>query len=643
MVMTQFRGASYRSLREISTAVFTAALLAAVYYAAYWLRFEGRPDALYERTMLQTLPLVVLLKTAAFVGFRLHRGWRRFVTFHDLVVIAEATTLGTFLLVMADRFFFPEHSVPRGIVLLDWGATLILFCILRGASRSIHERYRGLLSPNAVKRRALIVGADSVGEGLLRAMRIDKRHPFQVVGFIDHDGRGVGDVIGGVPVVGSLEQLPACVRRHAVDELFILSGDLPGVRVRDVVEQCRSLGVHVSMLPSYGQMLSGQLEFKPRDISIDDLLRRQPVSLETNEIRSWLAGRVLMVTGSAGSIGSEICRQLLQFGPARLVLVDRWENGQYALERQLRALAPGVAVDIRIADVNDVPRMRRLFADYLPEVVFHAAAYKHVPLMEQNPGEAVKNIVATTRVLADLADELGVRAFVQISTDKAVNPTSVMGTCKRVAELYVQSLAERSACRFVTVRFGNVLNSAGSVVPLFCEQIAAGGPVTITDLRMERFFMTIPEAAQLVIQAGAMGQGGEIFVLDMGEPVRIVDLAHDMIRLSGLRIGHDIEVKEVGLRPGEKLFEELNVEGEVHQPTKHPKIRIAQRASQLSADEIAQGVDELQSLADESHEQIIAQLSRLVGEYKPDLIAARGLKLFAPPENRTSNSRPRAA
>jgi FlaA1/EpsC-like NDP-sugar epimerase len=286
----------------------------------------------------------------------------------------------------------------------------------------------------------------------------------------------------------------------------------------------------------------------------------------------------VLVTGSAGSIGSEICRQVLRLEPARLLLVDRSETGQFFLERELRELAPTAAFEVLMADVNDADRMRSVFAQHRPEVIFHAAAYKHVPLMETHVSEAVKNIVLATRGLADLAEEFGAAAFVMISTDKAVNPTSVMGSCKRLAEEYVQAKAAGSACRLVTVRFGNVLDSAGSVVPIFREQIARGGPVTVTHPDMIRYFMIIPEAAQLVIQAGAMGRGGEVFVLDMGEPVRILDLAQDMIRLSGLRVGDDVEIRFTGLRPGEKLFEELYGCRENHVPTTHPKIMAAAAA-----------------------------------------------------------------
>ena len=616
---------------RLAVATGLGLISAAVYFVAYLLRFEGDPPAPFLRILEESILLVAALKTAALVWFGLHRGWGRYVTFHDLIAIAEATTLGSLFVVLADHFLFLEKAIPRGIIVLDWGASIIVICGLRSISRLIRERYRVLFSRTSAARRVLIVGANHTGENLLRSINFDGRNAYHVVGFIDNDDRRVGELLAGVAIVGTIDQACALARTHSAQEILITSGEIPGQTVRRIVEDCSLHDVKVKMLPSYEQLLHGHVAVKVRDVAIDDLLRRDPVKLDSAQINQWLEGRTLMVTGSAGSIGSEVCRQLLQFAPAKLVLVDRSENGQFHIERQIRELAPHVSLDVRIADVADSARMERLFHELRPEILIHAAAYKHVPLMEQNPGEAVKNNVVATRRLADLADEFGLQAFVLISTDKAVNPTSVMGACKRTAELYVQSLAERSTCRFVTVRFGNVLDSAGSVVPIFREQIARGGPVTITDERMLRYFMTIPEAAQLVIQAGAMGKGGEIFVLEMGEPVRIIDLAHDMIRLSGLNIGQDIEIQITGLRPGEKLYEELHVHGETHCPTLHPKIQVAMCTATATADEIAAGLDRLQDLVDAPADVILHQLQTLVVQYRPGVAPpSTGPRIFDP-------------
>jgi FlaA1/EpsC-like NDP-sugar epimerase len=628
--MTNFSPLTLRLARRTTALLALSAVLAAVYCGAYWLRFEGRPEPYFFAGLEATLLAVVVLKAAALAWFGLLRGWARFVTFHDFLAVAEATTLGSLLVALADHLWFTEHLIPRGIIVIDWGATLIVVCGLRSVGRSINERYKLLFKRGREAQRVLIVGANHAGESLLRAINARGRTPYQAVGFLEQDDARVGEILAGVPIVGTIDQAVRLAQRHAVEEILVTKGEVPGEIVRQLVDDCRRQGVQVKMLPSYEQLLSGQVAVKARDVAIDDLLHREPVKLDTARIHQWLEGRTLMVTGAAGSIGSEVCRQLLHFAPTKLVLVDRSENGQFHIEREIRKLAPHIQIEVRIADIADTIRMEQLFMEFRPEIMFHAAAYKHVPLMEHNPGEAVKNNVEATRGLADLADEFGLQAFVLISTDKAVNPTSVMGACKRTAELYVQSLAERSKCRFVTVRFGNVLDSAGSVVPLFREQISRGGPVTVTDPRMERFFMTIPEAAQLVIQAGAMGQGGEIFVLEMGEPVKIIDLAHDMIRLSGLSVGQDIEIQITGLRPGEKLFEELHVHGETHLPTPHPKIRVATATQSMSAAEIAAGIDELVSLVDSPADLILAQLRKIVVQYTPDHVPSSGPRLFAP-------------
>ena len=366
------------------------------------------------------------------------------------------------------------------------------------------------------------------------------------------------------------------------------------------------------------------MAIQPREVAINDLLRRPSVEIDDGNIKQWIEGRTLMVTGSAGSIGSEISRQLVKLSPSKLLLVDRSETGQFYFERELKRLAPDANIEVVMADITDRQRMQSLFDTERPEIIFHAAAYKHVPLMEAHAGEAVKNIVVATRNLVDLAEQFQAKGFVMISTDKAVNPTSIMGSCKRLAERYVQAKALTSTCRLVTVRFGNVLDSAGSVVPIFRQQIARGGPVTVTHPDMIRYFMMIPEAAQLVIQAGAMGQGGEIYVLDMGQPVRILDLARDMIRLSGLRVEEDIEIEFTGLRPGEKLFEELYSDQEEHQKTSHSKIMVAASAAQ-NLIEVIRDVSRLQSVVDEPNQvvrQLLGEIIPLARHEPPVLVKA---------------------
>jgi FlaA1/EpsC-like NDP-sugar epimerase len=458
---------------------------------------------------------------------------------------------------------------------------------------------------------ALIVGANHSGEALLRAIRYNNALAYRVVGFVDDRVEMQRGCVDGVPIIGRYDDLPRLAELHEVEEVLITSGDLSGREVRRLVDMGRDHGFRVKVLPSYEQLLDERVAVHPRAVAIEDLLTRPSVEIDLTAIRDWLAGQVIMVTGSAGSIGSEICRQLLKLRPQRLVLVDRSETGLFYLERELQRLTSTVKIDACLADVTDKDRLEALFRDTRPDIIFHAAAYKHVPLMESHCGEAVKNIVLATRNVVDLAEAHGAKALVMISTDKAVNPTSVMGSCKQLAEQYVQSRSAGSQCRFVTVRFGNVLDSSGSVVPIFREQIARGGPVTVTHPEISRYFMLIPEAAQLVIQAGAMGQGGEIFVLDMGEPVRILDLAHDMIRLSGLRVGEDVEVQLVGLRPGEKLYEELYDAAEMRQRTSHPKIMVA-ASSRRHVLEVIRDIGHLEFLVNEPNDTLKAALREII-------------------------------
>ena len=603
-------------------------LFALIYFGCYWLRFEGELSEPELSVFLSTFAWVACLKVAAFSYYRVYQGWGRYVTFHDLTLLLKAATASSFAILLVDFLVLPASATPRSVFLMDWGLTIVAIGGVRSLARLWEERELSPLFSGGTTP-VLIAGANDSGEALLRAIRRNPRLAYRVVGFIAEDANALGSQIAGVPVIGRLADTCELACKHNISDVFITAGELAGQQVRQLVDEARQTRINVKVLPSYEQLLSGSVDLRPREVSIEDLLRRDPVRLNLAELHRWIDDRVLLVTGSAGSIGSEICRQLVQFSPRSLVLVDRSENGQFFLERELKRLAPDLDIRVSIGDVTDAARMQTLFRTHRPDVVFHAAAYKHVPLMEAHPGEAVKNIVMATKLLADLSENSGVSSFVMISTDKAVNPTSVMGACKRVAEFYVQAIAAESRCQFVTVRFGNVLDSAGSVVPIFRQQIALGGPLTVTHRDMVRFFMTTPEASQLVIQAGAMGRGGEIFVLDMGEPVKIVDLARDMIRLSGLELGKDIDIQYTGLRPGEKMFEELNCDGESHRPTSHPKIRVAdsRRASlTLLQDQIRQ----LQRSVDGPEPNLIQLLLRTVPQYAPPMPAAERPSTLGP-------------
>ena len=603
----------WRQHLHLLTEVALLPCFVGIYFLSYWLRFEGQLGE-NELTLFQaTVGWVVLAKLFWFVSMRACRGWSRSVTFYDLLVLLRAATAGLLTVAMIQYLLAPWPTIPRSVFLLDWGATIVALGGARSLLRGVRET-RWTLFSTTNRVRVLIAGAGDMGASTLRMIRRIDRPNYHVVGFIDDDPNLPGTCIEGVPVVGDCGHVRQLVDRHGIQQILVMRGELAGTRLRKLVEEVRDCGCEIRVLPNYRQLIEGTVTVQPRSVSIEDLLQREPVRLDIEDIRDWIDGRVILVTGSAGSIGSEICRQLLQFSPQRIVMVDRSETGQFYLERELRAMAEGKQIDVCLADVLDAHRMRRIMMQYRPHVIFHAAAYKHVPLMENHPQEAVNNIVKTTRQLADLARDFHLESLVMISTDKAVNPTSVMGACKRVAELYVQSMAGRSSCRFVTVRFGNVLDSAGSVVPLFRQQIAAGGPVTVTDPEIHRYFMTIPEASQLVIQAGAIGQSGQILLLDMGQPVRIVDLASDMIRLSGLRVGEDVEIEFVGLRPGEKLYEELHIHGEQLVPTSHPKIIVADHKPPVVED-LDGAIDELERRARAEPEKIVELLQEIVCGY----------------------------
>jgi FlaA1/EpsC-like NDP-sugar epimerase len=585
---------------------------------SYWLRFEGQLGSYEIHAFWAAVGWVVCAKLAWFVGLRVCQGWSRMVTFYDLSVLMRAATGGAITVTMIYYLLVPWPVIPRSVLMLDWGTTIVVVGGLRSVLRGWRETI-WLLSRPEGQVRVLIAGAGETGALMLRAIRQVGRPKYRVVGFISGDAKLVGTRIEGVPIVGTIEQSCQLVQRYGAQQVLVVQGEFSGEELRKLIDDAQQNHYEVHVLPDYRQLIDSSLVVQPRPVSIEDLLQRKPVKLDIDDIREWVDGQVVLVTGSAGSIGSEICRQLLQFSPRRILALDRSETGQFFLEKTLRSLTADVQIDLLIADVMDDARMADILHQFRPQVIFHAAAYKHVPLMESNPGEAVKNIVAATRRLAELAMESGVGSFVFISTDKAVNPTSVMGACKRTAELYVQSLSGRSPCRFVTVRFGNVLDSAGSVVQVFRQQIASGGPLTVTHPDIRRYFMTIPEAARLVIQAGAIGEDGQILLLDMGEPVRIIDLATDMVRLSGLRVGADIGIEIVGLRPGEKMFEELHATGEQRLPTSHPKIIVAQFQQSPSPD-LPHQISELERLARTDPKKIIAQLQMIVPEYHIPMI-----------------------
>lgn len=575
------------------TAAFTHDLLTipASWFLAYWLRFNlDRIPPEFVAGAWHALPWVILIQGSIYWLFGLYRGVWRFASLPDLVRITRAVLTGTAVAVLALFILNRSALVPRSVPVLYLGLQLLFLAGPRLLYRGIKDRRLKL----SAGRRVLIVGAGRAGEMLVRDMLRDPQRAYDPLGFVDDRLRRQGSEVHGVPVLGPTAAIPTLVPRLGIELLLLAIPSATAHDMRRLVALCERAGVAFRTVPALRELMTGQVSIgQLRPVSIEDLLGREPLRLDWEEIRAGLAGRAILITGAGGSIGAELVRQLAGAQPARLILLDHSEFNLYRIEMELRETHPELLLARHLLDVTDACAVTALFRDERPGIVFHAAAYKHVPLLEDQLRTAIRNNVMGTRCVAEAAAAYGCERFVLISTDKAVNPANVMGATKRVAELFCQTLVGQSGCRFITVRFGNVLGSAGSVAPLFQRQIARGGPVTVTHPDIERFFMTIPEASQLIMQAAAIGDGGEIFVLDMGEPIRIRYLAEQMIRLSGQDPGTDISIEYIGLRPGEKLFEELFYASEELVATRHPKIRVARCGSGLDRAGIARGLEAL--------------------------------------------------
>ena len=606
-------------------------MIPAAWLGAYWLRFnlEQIPVVYLERA-LEVLPLVVLLQGATAWYFGLYRGVWRFASMPDLLRIAQAVVVDTALAAIGIFMLTRMQAVPRSVFPLY----ALLLALLLGGPRLLYRwlrERRYLAQPGT---RVLIVGAGRAGEMLVRDLLRDHLTGFSVVGFVDDDPEKKGREIHGVRVVGKAKHLPRIAREHGVEMLLLAVPSATSVQMRRLVELCERAGVPFRTLPRLKDIMSGRASVSDfREVAIEDLLGREPISLEWDAIRVSVRERVVLVSGGGGSIGAELCRQVARLEPSTLIILDQSELNLYEIEMELRAAHPRLDLRVHLGDVGDAEGVQRLMSACRPDTVFHAAAYKHVPMLEHQVREAIRNNVLGTRTLALAAARNGVHCFVLISTDKAVNPANVMGASKRVAELFCQNANNVfPSTRFVTVRFGNVLDSAGSVVPLFRRQIAAGGPVTVTHPEVKRYFMTIPEACQLIMQASAVGEGGEIFVLDMGEPIRIGYLAEQMIVLAGKVPGEDIEVRYVGLRPGEKLFEELFHEQEDLRATNHAKLLLA-RHRQMDWGALQAALAELGPACESKDETALREwLHRLIPEFdagRPAPLADNVIKLGA--------------
>jgi FlaA1/EpsC-like NDP-sugar epimerase len=598
-------------------AVVTTVQLALVVLAnffAFSLRFEGDIPQPYGSIGMQGLPLVCVIYAIGFWIFGIQRGLWRYVGFHDLKLIVGAGVASTVAVYGVLHLLLGWETYPRSVILLTGLLSIIFLGGIRFALRVFRE-WLTSVGPSAT--RVLIVGAGNAGEMLARDLKTNPGHNYKPVVFVDDNPQKRQGTIHGVPVAGTISEIPELLRRFAVGEIIVAIPSATPKLMQRILEASESCRVPIKTLPNVKQLLDDSVSMRQvRPVSLEDLLQREPIKTDLQELHPLLEGKSVLVTGAGGSIGAELCRQIARYRPALLILFERHENSLYALEMDLRETFPQVRTLAVVGDVTNPQQVTTVFRACAPNLIFHAAAHKHVPMMERNQGEAVRNNVVGTRVVAEAALSAGVEQFVLISTDKAVNPSSVMGATKRIAEHLAQDLNGRGHTRFTVVRFGNVLGSTGSVVPLFTEQIRKGGPVTVTHPEIKRYFMTIPESVQLVLQASVMGQGGDVFVLDMGEQIKVADLARNMILLSGRVPDQDIKITYIGLRPGEKLYEELFDRDERVEPTTHEKIKRAVGRSAFESGDLDRHLQELEMLLQESNaEKLIRKLQEMVPNY----------------------------
>lgn len=589
---------------------------------SFLIRFEGKIPTDCLEIYYNTFWIITGIKIVLFYLLGMYRQLWRYASMNELVfviVVVTAANAGVALCfyVAPSLVFLAERNVlPRSIYVLTW----LLDILFIGGIRFAYRVYRQFILHDSrhrkLKKRALIIGAGDAGNIVIKELLSHENSNTVPVAVIDDDLMKQGRKILGVPVVGTRTDIVEVIKEKKIDEIIIAIPSMTYQERREIINICKETNLPMKMLPGVYELIEGKVGISHiRPVQIEDLLGRDPVSLDIESIGRYLKDKVVMVTGGGGSIGSELCRQIAHHQPKLLLILDIYENNAYDIQNELKNKFPTLPLKVLIASVRERERMSEIFATYGPEVVFHAAAHKHVPLMEDSPTEAIKNNIFGTWNIIELCDQFGVKKMVQISTDKAVNPTNVMGATKRFCEMLIQAYDKESNTEFVAVRFGNVLGSNGSVIPLFKKQILNGGPVTVTHPEIIRYFMTISEAVQLVLQAGGMAEGGEIFVLDMGEPVKIDKLAKDLIRLSGLELNKDIEIKYTGLRPGEKLYEELLMEEEGLTSTKHQKIYVA-KPMDISKEEVTKKLKHLQEILHKNNEYVIQELKEVVPTYR---------------------------
>ncbi|MBA4389480.1 MAG: hypothetical protein C0399_00885 [Syntrophus sp. (in: bacteria)] len=592
-------------------------LTACSYWFAYLLRFNFIIPENYYQKLLESIPVLIVMRMISFYYFELYSGIWRYASINDLARILKAVALSSFLFVTYVTFFYRLADFPRSVYIID--CFIIIICI--GGSRFLYRLSREFYFTKGKNgKKVLIIGAGDAGEMLLREMRQNPNIDYDIIGFLDNDPAKKGKRIHNTPVLGLVDELEGIGMKEVINEAIVAIPSITGKEIRKIIYQCNNMGISCKTLPAVSDILNGKITTSQiREIRIEDLLGREHIELNREQIQEYLSGKRVLVTGAAGSIGLELCRQIIKVGPEKIILFERIENELYNVEMEFAENLPNTPYMLVLGDILDTNRLERVMNEHKPQVVFHAAAYKHVPIMEAHPLEAIRNNIFGTLNVAEASVRHNVEKFVLISTDKAVKPANIMGATKRVAELICQGMNQEHKTKFIAVRFGNVLNSAGSVIPLFKKQITKGGPVTVTDPEMTRYFMSIPEATQLVMQAGAIGKGGEIFVLDMGEPVKIVDLATDMIRLMGLRVGEDIDITYTGLRPGEKIHEELVSQEEEMENTLHEKIMLV-KTTPVDWVSFRNKMDELlQNINGFSHEEIKKMLALLISDNNGDV------------------------
>ena len=587
------------------------------YWFAYLLRFNFIiPDIFYQK-LLESIPVLIAMRMISFYYFGLYEGIWRYASINDLARILKAVSLSSFLFVTYVTFFYRLADFPRSVFIIDW----FIMITGIGGSRFLYRLSREFAFTKGKNgKKIIIIGAGDAGEMLLREMRQNPNIDYDIIGFLDNNPSKRGRRIHDIPVLGPIDELERIGAKEVIHEAIVAIPSITGKEMRKIIYQCNNMGISCKTLPAVSDILNGKITTSQiREIRIEDLLGREHIDLNREQIQEYLSGKRVLVTGAAGSIGLELCRQIIKVGPEKIILFERIENELYNVEMEFAEHFPDTPYALVLGDILNTNRLEEVMNEYKPQVVFHTAAYKHVPIMEAHPLEAIRNNIFGTLNVAEASAKHNVEKFVLISTDKAVKPANVMGTTKRVAELICQGMNQEKKTKFIAVRFGNVLNSAGSVIPLFKKQITKGGPVTITDPEMTRYFMSIPEATQLVMQAGAIGKGGEIFVLDMGEPVKIVDLATDMIRLMGLRLGEDIDITYTGLRPGEKIHEALVSQEEAMEDTLHEKIMLVKTTS-VDWVNLRNKMDQLfHDMNGLSHEEIKKMLASLISDNNGDI------------------------